>query len=549
MERPERSTLSSITIVATCTLSMVLTIGSLGAASIALPTIGRELDIVEYKLQWILSAFNLSSGCLLLLFGRLADLYGRKRVFLLGIAFLSIFSVGAGFAQDEVVLDVLRGVQGIGSAAVIPASLGILAHSFPPSRARSLAFATFAAGAPMGAVIGSLIGGALTQITKPTWRSGFFLIGGMGFAAFIGGLFSIDKDEPYENIDRRVDWLGAFLITAGLVFLCFALADGPIAPSEWTTSYILALLILGFVLVVAFLLWQYYLERLHENQDDAQAWWTPPPIMKISVWGRSKGRMTVILWIAFFQWSSFQSSFFWAQLYYQNYLNLSPVRTMLRLLPMAITGTICNVLVAVFVGRVRFVILIVMGTVLTGCAALLYALINPALPYWAFGFPAAIISVFGSDFVFAAGTLFVAKISLPHEQSLTGALFQTMTQLGTSFGLAITTILFNTTLKKRSLAAGVEVNLSGSNAPQSAQLDAYKAAMWGAFGFGMFGAVLGIVFLRSVGIVGHSAQDVQDAKDKEEENGRTQRSRVNTANETPETPRRSDEKKVQQEKA
>ena len=245
--------------------------------------------------------------------GRLADLYGRKHVFLLGVAFIGIFSLGAGFAQDEITLDVLRGIQGIGGAAVIPASLGILAHSFPPSRTRSIAFATFAAGAPMGGAIGNIIGGALTQLTKPTWRSSFFLVAGLSLGAFVGGVASIDKDVPYEGIDRRVDWIGAFLVTAGLVFIVFALSDGPIAPEEFKTSYIIALLVVGFVLLVAFIFWQRYLERVHEHSEDTQNWWTPPPLMKVTVWTRSNWRMAVILWIAFFEWSSFQAWQFWAQ--------------------------------------------------------------------------------------------------------------------------------------------------------------------------------------------------------------------------------------------
>lgn len=120
---------------------------------------------------------------------------------------------------------------------------------------------------------------------------------------------------------------------------------------------------------------------------------------------------------------------------------------MVRLLPMFVTGCICNLIVALVVGRIDVVFLIgtsplsdiihiasltlstVAGTALTAVANLLFAVINVRSTYWAFGFPAAIMSVCGADFVFAAGTLFVAKISLPHEQSLAGALFQTMIQV------------------------------------------------------------------------------------------------------------------------
>lgn len=127
-------------------------------------------------------------------------------------------------------------------------------------------------------------------------------------------------------------------------------------------------------------------------------------------------------------------------------MGLSPLHTVLRLLPMFISGTLCNVLVAFVVGRIQILYLIglsvyqliqhcslnvfaVFGTMATNVACLLFALIIPSAPYWAFGFPAAIISVIGADFIFASGTLFIAKVSLPHEQSVGGALFSTMTQV------------------------------------------------------------------------------------------------------------------------
>ncbi|KAI0346203.1 MFS general substrate transporter [Trametopsis cervina] len=502
----------AIALVATCTLSMILNTSSATAASIALPTIGRDLHIKEEKLQWIISAFSLSSGCLLLFFGRIADLYGRKIVFLGGIAFLGIFSLGAGFARDEIAIDVLRGVQGIGGAAVIPASLGILAHAFPPSNARSIAFATFAAGAPIGAAVGNLIGGTLTQLTRPTWRSGFFLIAGLSLATFMGGAFFIDRDKPSEEEDRRVDWLGAFLVTVGLVLIVFVLSEGSIAPHGWKTPYIIACIVVGFILLLLFVAWQFYLEHLQRESRLTNSRWTPPPLMKVSIWTRSRGRMAVILWIAFLEWSSFLSWAFWVQLYYQNYQELTPVLTMIRLLPMSVTGCICNVVVALVVGRVRVVFLIVCGTVFTATANLLFAVIKTSSPYWAFGFPATIVSVFGADFVFAAGTLFVAKISLPHEQSLSGALFQTMTQLGASFGLAITTIIFNSETTRQFNRANPPQpgGLVGPPKPFD-QLSAYRAVMWGGFAFAMFGALLAAVFLRSVGIVGH--QQVPDGED------------------------------------
>ncbi|KAF7976799.1 hypothetical protein HWV62_5654 [Athelia sp. TMB] len=499
--------------------------------SIALPVIGRDLNIPEQRLQWLVSAYSLSSGCFLVFFGRIADLYGRKRVFIAGSLVLAAFSLGLGFSNgtppsfylNEITLDVLRGFQGIGAAATIPSSVGILAHAFPPSRIRSFAFATFSAGAPVGAAIGMTLGGVLTQLTAQTWRSVFYLAAGLSFFVLILGVFSIEADLPSTEVDKRVDWIGAGLVTTGLVLIVFVLSDGEIV--GWKTSYIIALLIIGVLAMVLFVAWEHYLESVHTRTPEkaAAGLWTPPPLMKLSIWGRAKGRFAVAMLVAFLNWSSFLSWVFWVQLYYQDYLMLSPILTMVRLLPMFVTGVLCNFAIALCIGRLSLVYIVAIGTVLTGTASLLFALIDPASPYWAFGFPAAVVSVFGADFVFASGTIFVAKIALPHEQSLAGALFNTMTQgttadaaqIGTAFGLTVSTIVFNRVSDRYVPALG----------PHAATLKGYRAAQWTAFGFAMISAVMAAIFLRGVGIVGHSkksvAQDEKRALEKEERERRS----------------------------
>lgn len=494
---PRRSTFKSIGLIATCAGAMIVNTASNTSTAIALPSVGKDLRIKEDQLQWLVSAFALSSGCLLLFFGRLADLYGRKKAYILGSLIQMAFSLGCGFAKTQILIDVLRALQGCGAAATIPACLGILAHSFPPSRMRSVAFATFAAGAPLGAAIGNTFGAVLTQLTHPAWRSVFYFSAGINLLCLIGGALSIDADEPSMELDKRVDYLGAFLVTAGLTLIIFVLSDGAMAPDEWATPYIIGLLIGGVLLVVAFVVWQWYLEKKIGKGSRF-----PPPIMKLSMWTRAKGRFTVMQLIAFLSWSSFLAYNFWVQLFYQDYLHLNPVLTMVRLLPMSVTGVCCNIIVALFVGRVDLVYLMIIGTACTGCANVFFATVRPSQPYWAYGLPSAILSVFGADFVFAAGTLFIAKIALPHEQSVAGALFQTMTQLGTAFGLAITTIIFNKVRIDQSARLGVVVDKTGEGSPMEAQLLAYRAAEWGAFAFGIIATLLSAIFLRGVGVVG-----------------------------------------------
>lgn len=133
-----------------------------------------------------------------------------------------------------------------------------MAHAFPPSRIRSVAFATFSAGAPVGAAVGMALGGILTQLSKcaiqfafsphacltdlgvriysPTWRSTFYLTSGLCLIGMVAGFYSIPPDHVSTEVDKRVDWLGAFLVTAGLVLIVFVLSDGEVAPNQWATS-------------------------------------------------------------------------------------------------------------------------------------------------------------------------------------------------------------------------------------------------------------------------------------------------------------------------
>ncbi|KAF8261648.1 efflux transporter [Lactarius quietus] len=482
---PKRGTVASVCIVAACTSALMMSTALGPSVSVLLPYAGKDLHIQQEDLQWIVNAYSLSSACFLLVCGRLADLYGRKRVWLAGYFILAVLSVGAGFAQSGLVLDILRGIQGLGPAALIPASLGILAKAFPPGPSRPIAFATFSAGAAIGGVFCNISGGVLTQLTKPTWRSPMFLFAGVSFVWMILGFIVIEEDEPSTEEDKRVDWIGAALITVGLILIVFVLSDSPNARRGWKNPYIIALFVVGILLVLLFVAWQYYLERRLENPDLPRTCWTAPPLMKPSMWTRANGRFAVMQMIACVNSAAFACWLVWVQLYYQMYLNLSPIQTMPRMVPLFIVGIAAVFFIALMIGRVDVVYIVATGTLMTGCADLLFAVIKPSAPFWAFCFPSACLVALGADFTFAAGTMFVSKVSHPHEQSVAGALFQAMTLIGSAIGVSVSTIVFNGVLRAQSSRLGVVLDAQRDNAPLPAQLKAYKAAMWTGFSFGI----------------------------------------------------------------
>ncbi|KAJ7185184.1 major facilitator superfamily-domain-containing protein [Mycena filopes] len=500
MNPPRRSTWRAVAIAGTCTAAMLVNSSNNTSVAIALPTIGAALHARAAALQWLVSAYSLSSGCLLLFCGHLADVHGRKRVFVVGSFILFAFTLACGFVRDGVVLAVLRGLQGVGGAATIPAALGILAHEFPPSsgRARAAAFASFSAGGPVGAALGMICGGLLTQLSRYTWRAQFFLSAAIALATLILGILVIPPDAPSPCAKPRTDWLGAFLSAAGLVLLVFVLGQGAgpgVPPPRWGMPYIISLLLLSLVLLGLFAVWEVRLERRYRAyMRDA-----PPPLLPPSLFTRGGGRVGVVFAVAGLQFAAFMVWAFWVQLYYQVYIGYSPVRTVVRLAPMFVTGIICNVVVALIVRRVPTKIILASGTLTTAIAPLLFALIRPSAPYWAFGFPAAVCSVVGVDFLFAAGMLLVADSVGPHEQSVAGGVFQTMTQLGTSFGVTASTILFNHLQGPGGGGGGFQ---PGQPPQQRDGLASYQGAMWMGVGFGGLATLMVLVGLRGVGTIG-----------------------------------------------
>jgi len=178
--------------------------------------------------------------------------------------------------------------------------------------------------------------------------------------------------------------------------------------------------------------------------------------------------------VAFADYCAFLSWVFWVQLYFQNYKMYTPLGSVVRFVPAFVSGILCNAFVGLMAARISVVWILGIGTLSTATACLLFALIIPNVTYWAFAFPAIYIGVLGADFVFSAGTLFIAKYALPHEQSVAGALFNTMVQLGTALGVTVSTVVYNSVAEK--------VVPEGKDT-----IVLYRAAQWTAFGFGIIG--------------------------------------------------------------
>lgn len=192
---------------------------------VALPIIGQQLGFSPDSLQWVVSAYAVAFGGFLLLGGRAADLFGRRRMFIVGLALYAAGSLLGGLAQDPLVLVIARAIQGLGGAVLAPATLSLVSTSFAEGKPRNTAFSIWAAAGSSGMVMGSLLGGILTGSLG--WESVFFVNVPLATLGIVAALMLIPKDTPRTKASAKLDIPGALTSTTGALAIVFALVQVP----------------------------------------------------------------------------------------------------------------------------------------------------------------------------------------------------------------------------------------------------------------------------------------------------------------------------------
>ncbi|MEV5828044.1 MFS transporter [Spirillospora sp. NPDC052242] len=214
---------------------------------VALPEIGSGLGFSAQHLQWVISAYAVAFGGFLLLGGRACDLVGPRRMFAAGLVLYAVSSLLGGLAESAGVLIAARAVQGIGGAFLFPATLTLVSTSFAEGRARNRAFAVWGTAGGSGMILGSLLGGVLTDMFG--WESVFFVNVPLAGAAALLTFVLITSDEPRAG-GRSLDVAGALTSTIGVTAVVFALVQGP--ESGWLSPVVLAAAVAGAVLLTVF---------------------------------------------------------------------------------------------------------------------------------------------------------------------------------------------------------------------------------------------------------------------------------------------------------
>ncbi|ODA83947.1 hypothetical protein RJ55_02464 [Drechmeria coniospora] len=491
-----------IALVATVTGASFLNTLSLQTVVIILPSISRELSIPQCRQQWLVSSYSITFGCFLLLWGRIADIYGKRLVFILGSFWVTIMTVVNPFVPNEIAFDLFRALHGLGAAANVPTAIGILGVIFPPGKAKNYAFSTYAAGAPIGSIFGNLLAGFVAEYAN--WKWVFVVSAFLAGTIAIVAIFTIPKEPPssqHETGGRNethpsIDWVGATLVTLGLIGLMIALTEGNLV--GWSTPWVPTLMVIALIAVALFVSWQMYLER-SLNSSLVVTRKPRPPLVKVSIF--SNFRFSAVMVIVCLFYASFNNYLIQATYFFQNFQGLSPFDTMLRFIPMGVGGIIVAIIVSQLLGRIPTLFILVTGNLAVSIASLLFALpIPPTTSYYAYGLPAMLLSVIGVDTTWPCLTLFTSQALPPEDQAIGGALINAVGQFGRALGLAI-----STALQTSVLANGRHVSIKDAGAMKPwdpVTLNAMRAANWMNFAFGIASLAVVIMAFRSMEIVG-----------------------------------------------
>ncbi|WYZ35220.1 hypothetical protein EsH8_I_001496 [Colletotrichum jinshuiense] len=497
------STARSIALVTTVSGASFMNTLSVQAVVIILPTIGRDIGIPESRLQWIVSAYSLTFGCFLLLWGRIADIYDKRIIFIAGTAWLAVMTLANPFVPNEIAFNVFRGLQGLGAAANVPTAIGILGTTFQPGKAKTYAFVAYGAGVPLGSVFGTILSGFIAQYAN--WKWVFGVMAMLAGLVAVAGVFFIPPmpATTHENdvsSKKTVDWIGGGLITVGLLTLMLALTEGNVV--GWQTPWISVLIVVSIIIIAVFWFWQRHLEFKTDRQ----------PLMKTSIFHSGKFCAALAIMALFF--SSFNNFLIFATYFYQDYQAQSILTTTLYFLPTGIGGILVAWAAALLISRVPTYILLVCGNVSVSIACLLFATPIPtSTSYFAYGLPAMVLSVIGADMAWPTLILFVSKALPQEDQALGGALVNSVGQVGRSIGLAIATAVQTAVMAN---ARGTSVEDAGPVLEwDQPSLDGLRAANWMNFALGITSLTIVVVFFRSSEIVGRADSPPTDNSETE----------------------------------
>ena len=441
--------------------------------NVALPSIGRALDFSQDNLSWVVNAYTLTFGGFLLLGGRLADLLGRRMIFMVGLGLFSAASLLGGLAQSDTWLIAARAAQGLGAALISPAALSLITTIFSEGAERNRALGVWGAVAGSGGAAGVLLGGVLTQWVG--WQAVLFVNVPIGLiaAALAPRLLPESRDADHRYFDVQ----GAVLVTAGLALLVYALVDANNA--GWGTFHTIGLGGIALGLIGLFVAWE------------SRA---PHPLMPFSIFRlrtlRGANVIGLLLGLALF------AMFFFLSLYMQQVLGFDALKTGVSYLPLALMIIASAGVASQLTTRTGFKPVLITGMLLLAAGLVWFSQVDAGGSYVGdVLFPSLVVG-FGLGLAFVPVTIAAVMGTKPDEAGLASGLINTSQQVGGALGLAI--------LSAIATARTNHVITGGGHSQGFALTAGFQTAFLVGAGFALLAALLAAVMISSADSRAHA---------------------------------------------
>jgi EmrB/QacA subfamily drug resistance transporter len=401
-----------LALVVICVAQLMVVLDA-SIVNVALPSIQRALHFSSANLIWVINGYTLAFGGLLLLGGRTGDLFGRRRMFMVGLGIFTGASLLGGLATTEAWLIGARVIQGVGGAIAAPTALALIASTFPEGAPRNRAMGVYAAMSGAGAAIGVLLGGVLTSALG--WRWVLFVNVPIGLAV----IYLVPRVLGETQTRRgRLDLPGAITSTAGMTLLVYGLIHA--ATTSWSDRWTVVSLVTGAVLLVTFVL-------LEARSRHA--------LMPLHIF-RSRNRSTaygIMLAIG----TAMFSMFFFLTLFMQDILGFGPMKAGVAYLPFALTIVVSATITSRIVGRTGVKPPLMMGTALGAIGLFWFSQVTPHSTYWGSVIGPMFVTATGMAMCFVPLTLTAVAGVRRDEQGIASALLNSGQQVGGSLGLAV----------------------------------------------------------------------------------------------------------------
>ena len=454
-------------VLAILALAQFMVVLDSSIVNVALPAMQHAFNLSPASLQWIVTGYTLAFGGFLLLGGRAADLYGRRKTFMIGVTMFGLVSLIDGLAQSGGMLIAFRAVQGLAAAFMSPAALSIVLVTYKEGHERNRALSVWGAVASGGAAAGVLLGGILTEYLN--WRWNFF-INVPVTAVVLYGAYKLVPAHESEEKHNDLDLPGAVSITSALMLLVYGLVEAP--SHGWTA--LSTILYLG----ISALLFAFFIV----NEQRAKRPLMPLRIFKIRNITGANLTMLPIMGAMF-------SVFFFTSLYIQGILGYSPVRTGLAFLMVPIAIAISATSAPSIIKRIGYKPILIVAPLIIATGLFLLAHIPLQGNYWSHIMPGLVIMGLGMGATFVSVTIAATSGVPGHESGLASGILNTTQQVGGALGLAV---LSGVAASQATHAAATQTAAQAMT--PFAQLQGYHAAYYTAVCFAL-GASLVATFV------------------------------------------------------